>query len=92
LRFNLRHLDINPLKIIFVFYPNSQWRQRIILMRPKRQKRSALKFVGRNETKTSKAKRMEVFKPNYAIAKGYWKLSLKRSGARYHEKHIPIVH
>ena len=30
-------------------------------MRPKFQKRSALKFDGRNEAKTSKAKRIEVF-------------------------------
>jgi hypothetical protein len=30
-------------------------------MSPQFQKRSALKFVGRNEAKTSKAKRIEVF-------------------------------
>lgn len=39
----------------------------------------ALKLAGRNEAKTSKAKRIEVLWPNYPIAKGYWKLSRMRS-------------
>jgi len=43
-------------------------------MRPKLQKRSVLKLVGRNETQTLKARRIKVCKSNYPIAKGYWKL------------------
>ena len=37
-------------------------------MRPKLQKQSALKLAGRNETQISKAKRIEICKPNYPIA------------------------
>lgn len=44
----------------------------------------ALKLVSRNETKTSKAKRIEVFKSNYPIAKSYWELSPKRSVRGYY--------
>lgn len=63
-------------------------------MSPKFQKRSAypeghlrLKFVGRNETKTSKAKRIEVFQPNYPIAIVYWKLSHERSFVEF----VPLL-
>ena len=69
--------------------------ERSEVARLKFQKQSALKFssraipgtkcrvtlsVGRNETKTSKAKRIEVFYSNYPIAKGYWKLSYEAEG------------
>ena len=46
-------------------------------MKLKFQKRSELKFVGCNETKTSKAMRIEVFQPNYPIPI-YWDWKLSR--------------
>lgn len=42
----------------------------------------AAELVSRNEVQISKVKRMEICKPNYPIAEGFWKLSgeRKRSG------------
>jgi hypothetical protein len=46
-------------------------------------KRSIAELVSCNETETSKAKRIEVFKSNYPIVKGYWEQS------RFAESLIP---
>ena len=70
-------LGIVPIKVFIVETP--------ILMKHRYYKRSTVISVSCNEANTSEAIRIEVFKPNFPIAKGYWKSS------RYAEGIIPVI-